>query len=211
MVLVNRTVTGAACDQISSANFAGAAEAARYLLDAGRNQIAMIGGPTSASTAHEREEGLRSVVDTAPGARAEVVRGDFSHGTAYAIARELLSRREPPSAIFCVNDLTAFGVLDAARALGVRVPEDLWVIGFDDIPSAAWETFDLTSVRQPIDKMAAEAVSMLLARLAGASSPPRHQRFPCELVIRGTTGAARPQDASRPLPAPANLPARPGP
>lgn len=188
VVLVNRTIAGAGCDQVSSDNVAGAMEAARHLLQADRTNIAMIGGPSGASTAHEREEGLRSVVDATPGARCEVLRGDFSHATAHRIARDLLTRAEPPLAIFCVNDLTAFGVLDAARSLGVQVPDDLWVIGFDDIPMAAWESFDLTSIRQPIGEMAAEAVSMLLGRLGGESHPFVHRRFPCELVVRGTTG-----------------------
>lgn len=92
-----------------------------------------------------------------------------------------------PTAIFGVNDLTAFGVLNAAESLDLRVPEDLWVVGFDDVSMASWERFDLTTVRQPNDEIAQLAVLWLLERISGQRSDPRRHRFPCDLRVRGST------------------------
>lgn len=193
VVLVNRTVADPPCDQISSDNVAGAASAGRYLLAAGHQRLAMVAGPTGASTSDEREHGFRSVVDPS-GVRCEVQPGDFSHASARQVAARLLDRSDPPTAIFCVNDVTAFGVLDAARAEGVSVPEELWVVGFDDIPMAKWESFDLTTIRQPIDDMARRAADLLLERLSGSTAPPVHVRLPCELLIRGSTAHHAPPE-----------------
>lgn len=187
VVLVNRTVPDAPCDQISSDNFGGAAAVGRYLLAHGHDRLALISGPASASTSQERERGFRSVVEPST-AHCDVRVGDFSHATGRRLVRELLEGSEPPTAVFCVNDLTAFGALDAARSHGVTVPDDLWVVGFDDIPMASWESFDLTTVRQPIDEMARRAADLLLDRLSGGIAAPAHHQLPYQLVVRGSTG-----------------------
>lgn len=187
VVLVNRTLPDAGCDQVSSDNEGGAARVGSYFLAAGRTRAGLVRGTPRASTAMEREAGFRRVIDGS-GIPLVTHDGDFSHGAGHRAGLALLDRDAPPTAIFCVNDLMAFGVLDAAIALGVRVPEELWVVGFDDIPMAAWETFDLTTVRQPIDDMATHAVEALLARIAGADGEATHQRFGGDLIIRRTTG-----------------------
>jgi LacI family transcriptional regulator len=193
-VLVNRTIPTAPCDQVSSDNLQAAASAARYLLAAGHDRLALLKGTAGASTSEERTRGFRSVIDPSD-ARCLELDGDFSHDTARRLALELLRGPQPPTAIFCVNDLSAFGVLDAARACGVAVPRDLWVVGFDDIPMAGWEAFDLTSIRQPIDEMARTAADLLLDRLAGETAPPRHRVLTCDVVVRGST-AHRALDAA---------------
>jgi len=87
-------------------------------------------------------------------------------------------------------------VIDAATQLGVRVPEDLWVVGYDDVDMASWAAFDLTTVRQPSRLMAAEAVSLLRDRLDDPERPYEHLRFGSELVIRGTSGPAKDSPAT---------------
>ena len=100
----------------------------------------------------------------------------------------MLSSDDPPDAIFATNDYTAFGVLDEAKRRGVRVPEDLWVVGYDDIAMSDWSLFDLTTVRQPTSKMAREAVRLLLARIESDDHPVESILFEGELIVRGSTG-----------------------
>src|SRR6478735_601848 len=108
--------------------------------------------------------------------------GQFSHHSGYQWGLDLLASRARPSAIFAANDLIAFGALDAARRIGIRVPEDLSVVGFDDIDMAGWEAFNLTTVKQPLGTMGREAVGLLLERIAAAedAAPPRRRTLPVE-------------------------------
>lgn len=189
VVLVNRGVTGAACDQVTSDNVGGAGTVAGYFVAAGHERIGMIGGPTDTTTATEREEGFfRGLAEAGVVLPDEYSpRGDFSHAQGHAAMRRLLALPQPATAVFCVNDLTAFGAIDGARSAGARIPEDVWVVGFDDVDMASWEAFDLTTVRQPIGDMADMAVSLLLARIEHRTRPPEHRRFPSGLVLRGST------------------------
>lgn len=202
VVLLNRGVPNLACDQVVSDNVTGAGLVADYLVDAGHERIGFIGGPDRPSTAVERAAGFRAGL-MRRGVElptAYVRHGDFSHASGHSALRDLRALDPPPTAVFCANDLTAFGALDAARSLGVRVPDDLWVVGFDDVAMAAWEAYDLTTVRQPLADMVARAVELLLARIADPARPPRREVFPAELVIRGSSG---------PLAAPGRAPERP--
>jgi LacI family transcriptional regulator len=101
----------------------------------------------------------------------------------------LLSRADRPQAVFCANDLMAFGALDALRANHVQ-PQDCWVIGYDDVDMAAWDSFSLTTVRQPSREMARVGARMLLDRIHGPGQPARRVNFPCDLIVRGSARAA---------------------
>lgn len=198
IVLVNRTVQDAECDTVTSDNVSGGRTVGRYFADHGRTP-AVISGPATASTSSERVAGFCEVfpIGTAmPASRLEFA--DFSHDAGARFCREMLTGDDPPDAIFATNDLTAFGVIDAATQLGVRVPEDLWVVGYDDVDMASWAAFDLTTVRQPSRLMAAKAVALLRDRLDDPDRPYEHLRFGSELIIRGTSGpAAVPSDTTR--------------
>jgi LacI family transcriptional regulator len=189
VVLVNRTLAGISCDQVTSDNDAGGRLVAAYLAGHGHRRLGLLSGPRGISTTDERETGYRAGLREAGlSLPAElVVRGEFHHNDGYEGMRRLLDRDDPPSAVFCTNDLIAFGARDAARALGVRVPQDVWLVGYDDIPMASWEAFDLTTVRQPIAAMADLAVDLLLARVEDRERPPHTHRLPAELVVRGST------------------------
>ncbi|MEE4597491.1 LacI family DNA-binding transcriptional regulator [Streptomyces sp. DSM 41524] len=190
VVLLHRGLDHIGCDQVTADNVAGGRLAAQYLVRAGHERIGFLRGPQSASTALHRERGFRETLDELGHPLApELVRpGDFSHDTARAAMRELLDRPQPPSAVFCANDLTALGAVDGAISLGVRIPEDVWVVGYDDIAMAAWEAYGLTTVRQPITDMARMAVRMLIERIEDRTLPARRREFPAELVIRRSTG-----------------------
>ena len=191
VVLINRTVEGYPSDQVSSDNLGGGRRVAEYLLGTGRQRIALIGGIQRASTIRDRERGFREALQVAGVEllphyyrRSET----FSHASGHEAATRLLELGSPPDAIFCVNDVLALGAIDGARSLGARVPEDLWVIGYDDIELASWGAYDLTTVRQPMEQMVAQAIDLLLAKIAKPDKPLVYKCFPNELVIRRSTG-----------------------
>lgn len=194
IVLLNRTLDDVAVDSVASDNQRGAADVAGYLLGHGHRRVALITGPADISTAREREAGFRAGLRVG-GVSLEdgvVVRGDFTHAAGHdALVRLLDATTSPPSAVFCVNDVIAFGVIDAARERGMRVPDDLWVIGYDDTEIARWASYDLTTVRQPAPLMARRGVDLLMERIAGeAPAAARSERLVGELVVRGSTAHA---------------------
>jgi LacI family transcriptional regulator len=191
VVLLNRTLTRLHCDRVATDNRGGAAAAARHLIELGHRRIAVVAGPRSVSTAREREDGFVSElaahgITLSPSA---VVRGDFTHAAGRRALGQLLT--DGPTAVFCVNDIIAFGVLDEARARGILVPGTLSVMGFDDTDMAAWPAFALTTVQQPSRQMAELGVRRLMQRIADPSIPPRLDRLPASLIVRGSTARQR--------------------
>ena len=190
MVLLNRYIDGLDVDRVVSDNHGGAVIGGRHLLELGHRRIAVVRGPSNTSTSRDRVAGLSEALAEGgvPLDPALVREGTFSHQSGYQHTRELLRLPDPPTAIVCGNDVVAFGALDAALSLGVRVPEDVSVLGYDDIPMAAWEVFQLTTLRQPMGDMARAAVHMLAERIENAREvgPGREQVFATSLVRRAT-------------------------
>jgi LacI family transcriptional regulator len=192
-VLVTRGVPDLACDQVLSDNRGGAQDVARLLVEAGHRRIGFLAGPESASSATERREGfidglLAAGFDVDGGLL--IAEGDFSQRSGAVATERWLADNDPPTAIFCVNDIAAFGALGAARRLGVDIPSQLWVIGFNDIAQAGWPALDLSTVRQQLDRMAERAVELLCRRIDGDTSEAVTERLPTSLVLRGTTDPA---------------------
>jgi LacI family transcriptional regulator len=192
IVLVNRELGGVQRDTVVSDNRTGGARVAELLAELGHTRIAHIAGPANTSTARERAAGFgealgRIGLSLDPGLQRA---GDYSHRDGYRWALELLGLERPPTAIFCDNDVIALGALDAARGRAVAVPRELSIVGFDDIALAAWESFRLTTIRQPLADMAEEAVRLLVDRVERADgAAARRIVFPTELIQRGTTAA----------------------
>lgn len=190
VVLINRTVRGYPGDQVASDNLDGGRRVADYFVAAGRRRIALISGSQQPSTIRDRERGFRAAL-AAAGIALTADRcqraAQFSHACGDQSARQLLQCAAPPDAIFCVNDVLALGAIDGARALGLRVPQDVWVVGYDDIEMASWGAYDLTTVHQPMPQMVAHAVERLLARIDDPELPVALTCFPNELVVRGST------------------------
>lgn len=191
-VLVNRYVEGVQCDTVTTDNAAGGSTVAEHLSAFGHRRVGLIGSSHTLSTAIEREEGFRAWL-----ARAGTPLDDdlvIAGAPSFALGRdglqELLHRRHPPTAIFCVNDITALGALSAAAGAAVPVPGILSIVGFDDIDMAAWETFSLTTMSQPVDQMAEHAVRLLLDRIDRPKRAPEHVTISPVLVRRATTGVA---------------------
>lgn len=194
VVQLNRASDTADVDTVVSDNLGGGRLAAEVLVARGHRRIALVCGPANTSTAREREAGFveRSTTMGVPLDPHLRRVGQFSHQSGYHWGLELLALDPRPTAVFAANDVVAFGVLDAARRLGVRVPEDLSVIGFDDIDMARWEGFSLTTVRQPLAEMARSAARLLLDRIAARDpGPPARRRvYPVEVVHRDTVADA---------------------
>jgi LacI family xylobiose transport system transcriptional regulator len=175
---------------VAAANRRGAFAAARHLLNLGHQRIAVISGPLDRLCARERLDGVRAAL-AAGGAPLDgnLLRSGmwFSFEDGRTHAAELLRLDEPPTAVLCGNDLQAFGVYEAARLAGLRIPDDLSVVGFDDISYAGWCGPPLTTVRQPISEMGATAARLVLALTAGKTITQTHVELATTLVVRGST------------------------
>lgn len=161
LILFNRIQPDANATAVTCDNFDGGRIAARTLIERGCARIAVIEGRRNTSTQTERMRGFLSVLEHAGRTPFAVQSGDFDYATSVAAARDLLTCDTRPDGLFCVNDLMAFAALDTARHLGLRVPADLAVVGFDDVPMASWASYDLTTVRQPLRQMIRDTVDLL--------------------------------------------------
>ena len=175
---------------VGATNWNGGLAAARHLLELGHRRIAMINGsPSEFVCCRAREDGYRAALEAA-GIRPDLVRVAPLYMTGgLAQAAELLRLAKPPTAIFAGNDLQALGVYEAARRAGVRIPEELSVVGFDDLPFVQWLGPPLTTVRQPLMQMGATAVEMALTLANGRSPDYERIELPTTLVVRQSTGA----------------------
>jgi len=175
---------------VDSDNFAGAVAATNYLLGLGHRRIGFLGGRQDLESARLREAGFRKAMSDA-GAKVDetLVRvGGYRPETAEAPARDLLKCSKPPTAVFAANDLSALATMDVARALGLTVPDDLSVIGFDNVPESALGYPPLTTISQPIQRMGAEALRLLVDLLEGVERD-THIRLSTELVERASCRA----------------------
>ena len=189
-VLLNRTVPGAEAVSCVADNVGGAAEVGRQFVGDGHRRVAGLLGPEETSTARDRERGFRDALADGGVALPEryVARGWFQYDSGYAGMKQLMEQRPAPSAVFCVNDHVAVGAINAAVELGLRVPDDVAVIGFDDLPVGRWPIFALTTVHVPFAAMSECVVELLVAQMRGEEAAPAGRTFPTELVRRRTHG-----------------------
>jgi LacI family transcriptional regulator len=193
-VLLHRGIDGLDCDQVVGDNWQGAYDAGRYLVEAGHTEIGLVTLVHTGNTSRDRDLGFRAALADA-GVKikpSNVVSVGVPHADAHAAATKLLRRKKPPTAIYTVTDLLAFGILDGARAVGAKVPEDVWVVGFDNTEMAAWEAFDLTTVEQPVHAIVETGVDLLQRRIQDPERPTEIVTLPCPLVIRRSTANTRP-------------------
>lgn len=182
---------------VTAENLPGAVSAVEHLVGLGHRRIGFIAGRSSLAAAWAREEGYRRALTSAGIAvdPALIGRGDFHPETATAPARALLELSERPTAIFAASDAMALKVLDVARELGLSVPEELSVVGFDNIPDSALARPALTTIDQPMYQLGYEAARMLTALVAGTWQGPHQVLLQTELVTRASTapppGSAR--------------------
>ena len=193
-VLVDRQVQGVQIDSVFADNQAGGFLAVNHLVGLGHTAIACITGPRGVRSSSERIAGYRQALEAAgihpdPG---WVVEGDFQVQSGYAGAERLLKIDNTPSAIFACNDLMAIGAYRYAHEKQLRIPQDLSIIGFDDIRLAEFTNPPLTTIRQSKTKMGAQAAELLLGRIANGSQSFRQEIIPVQLVERASTAQIPP-------------------
>lgn len=180
-------------DSATADDRGGGSAVAHLLTSLGHRRIGAVLGPPDTSTSRDREDGFREALAESDIALPDrwVVRSDFTEASGFGALRQMMSLRDRPTAVFCVNDWVAVGVLNAARDLGLAVPADLTVVGFDDLAIASWPVFDLTTVANPLAETGRRAARLLIERLTTMSSVPyRHEVAATRLVRRGTHGVA---------------------
>lgn len=174
---------------VGSTNWDGGLAATRHLLGLGHRRIGVISGPPDVLCSRARVDGYRSAHDeagTTPDP-ALVRWGDFTAEGGFQHATALLALDDPPTAIFAGSDHQALGVQRAARDAGLRIPQDLSIVGYDDLPLAAWLSPPLTTVRQPLREMAALATRMVLTLAEGKELASMRMDLATELVVRDST------------------------
>ncbi|MEV6039983.1 LacI family DNA-binding transcriptional regulator [Nonomuraea sp. NPDC052116] len=202
VVLINTLGSHFDLPSVEADNYEGARGAVRHLLDLGHRRIASLAGPMTYPCCQDRQRGYEDALAEAgvPIDASLTAQSAFEPPRARELVRELLDRADRPTAVFAHNDVTAYAAMEAAADRGLRVPEDLSVVGFDDIPSSAHVKPALTTVGQPFEAMGQQAARMLLAIVSPESEPgsgsgedpppPTRIQLPTTLVVRDSTGPA---------------------
>ena len=187
VVLFNRTVPGSPSSTVAADNAGGGRSVADLLCRAGHTRIAFMAGLEDTSTSRDREQGfLQGLAEHDQRCFARAV-GNYRFDTAEQAAQALFGGKARPDAVFVANDHMAIAVMDTLRLqMGLRVPDDVSVVGFDDVPQAAWRSYRLTTVRQPASQMIDATVTLLLAQVAGRDTQAVAQILPTELVLRSS-------------------------
>ena len=187
VVLFNRTQDDDRLSAVTSDNFQGGQKVARFLLAGGHKRIGYIAGWEGASTQRDREKGFtEELVRNGQELYAREV-GNFNSDEARQAARTMFSKQNFPDAVFVANDAMAIAVIDVIRfELGLQVPEQVSVVGYDDVPISSWPAYDLTTVRQPANRMVAETVSILIESIENKTTIARRIEIDGPLMVRGS-------------------------
>jgi LacI family transcriptional regulator len=179
---------------VGATNWQGAFDATRYLIDLGHRRVGFITGDMELGCARDRLAGYHAALDQfgLPDDPALIREGDFFQTCGYTAANELLTLPEPPTAIFASNDVMAFGVMEAVRDHHLRIPDDISIVGFDDVPQATQVHPPLTTVRQPLEQMGRAGARLLLEIIQDPEHLLPRIELPTELAIRAT--AQKPRD-----------------
>jgi len=195
VVLLDRTSPVAELSSVAVDDVAGAAMAVDHLLSLGHDRIAFINGSSTIKQCVDRRAGMVRALTGAgldpDTSMIEVTVSSLNAAGGEAGVTELLASRSGASALFCVNDLTALGAMRTLRAHGLEIPEDMAVVGYDDVNFASMLTTPLTSVRQPTYRLGQVAADLLLRAAGPGAAPPQQVEFQPELVVRASSGPPR--------------------
>ena len=188
VVLFNRTQDDKRLSAVTSDNILGGQKVAEFLIATGHRKISYISGWEDASTQRDREKGFEDELTRNQLSIFSRESGNFNSNEARQAARKMFTADEIPDAVFVANDDMAFAVMDVIRfELDLKIPEDVSVVGYDDVPIASWPAYNLTTVRQPANRMVAEAVSILMDSIENKTTEPRRIEIDGPLIIRGST------------------------
>ncbi len=188
VVMFNRGQDDDRLSEVTSDNIAGGKRATDYLIAGDHKNIAHIMGWQGSSTGRDRATGFTQAMSAAGLKPFTMIDGMYSRETAAAATRELFAGPNRPDAIFVGNDHMAFAVMDTLRfELGLSVPNDVSIIGYDDVPLAAWPAYNLTTIRQPVNRMVEATVDALLTQIEAPETPRHKLRIDGPLIVRNST------------------------
>jgi LacI family transcriptional regulator len=193
VVMVDRDVPNVEVDAVLTDNQLGGYLATRHLLELGHKRIACISGPSSITPSAERMIGYRKALEQAglPYDERLILRGDYHAQSGMEITHSILNMDPRPTAVFALNDLMALGALRAAAEAGCIVPEELAVVGYDDLEIARFSNPPLTTIAHPKKEIGARALELLVDRISRKGSPPSRLVLPPELIIRRSSQPAQ--------------------
>jgi LacI family transcriptional regulator len=195
VVAVDPNVASSIVPAVDADNLEGATTITRHLIELGHRRVGFLAGRPDLESARQREVGFRKALGAAgiPVDPTLVRVGGYRAETSDEPARQLLELDDPPTAIFAANDLSALQTMQVARSLGLTIPDDLSVVGFDNIPESALSDPPLTTIDQSIQQMGFEAVKLLIDLIEGGPERSRHVTLPTRLVIRQSSRAIGPR------------------
>lgn len=182
VVLYNRYAEDDAVPSVVCDSLGGERMLVDRLVEAGHQRFAILSGPEDSYVGNQRVQGALARL-AHHGLTADVLPGRFDHESGAEAMRRVMAMAQRPDALICANDLMAIGAIDAARdAFGLTIPGDLSIVGFDGVGPAAWPSYRLTTIRQPVRRMSEAAVTMLLERMANPDLPPEVRSFSGALI-----------------------------
>ena len=196
VVLFNRVQDDGRLSAVESDNLGGGTILAEFLVTGGHQRIGYIAGWESASTQRDREAGFLAGLHAAGLSLHARQVGNFRHDEAAEAARKMFTGPDRPDAVFVANDHMAFAVMDVLRfELGLRIPEDVSVVGYDDVPMASWPSYNLTTIRQSAEAMVAKTVEILMQHIEDDDATPRRTRVDAPLIVRGSARVLKQDEA----------------
>lgn len=186
VIMFNRYSLEVAVNSVGCDHARGAREVADFLMAGGHGRFAYIAGEANSSTNEERERGFTERLAASGHTLFARGQGDYSYASGFEAAGGILEKTERPDALFCANDWMALGAIDRARQMGLDIPGDLSLVGFDDTAMAAWPRYALTTIKQPIDKLVAATVEVLLDAIESLDEERVIKLIPGNLVVRSS-------------------------
>ena len=193
IVLLDRRANRYEFDTVRVDNVQGGFTAVSHLIEQGYRRIALIGGTANLTTARERFEGYQKALEAAgiPLDKSLIKHGDYKKDSGYQLTRDLMQLREPPEAIFAANNLMTLGTLQALQELQIRIPQDVALVGFDDMPWSGQLCPPLTAVAQPTYDLGQEAARLLLRRMHDREAASQSIVLQTRLIVRESSGVNR--------------------
>ena len=187
IVLFNRSQDNPSMSFVTSDNYAGGIKVGKFLIESGHTKIGYIAGWKGASTQRDREAGLRSILNSYDLDIFKTEQGNFV-GLEARLATQRMLMRQIPTAIFVANDHMAFSVMDTIRyELNLKIPEDISIVGYDNVPASSWLSYSLTTVDQPVKEMVVKTVDLLVEKIEKPNDKIERVKIDGGLIIRGST------------------------
>lgn len=186
VVLFNRYIAHTKTHAVYCDNYLGGREIATYLIGMGHRSFAFISGPASTSTSNDRKKGFEEVLRERGIRDLFILQGEYSYENGFRAAQEIISRPQRVDCIFCANDIIAIGAMEGIREMGWHIPEDISIIGFDDIPMAAWPSYSLTTWKYSLEELVRHSVELLLEDINGNAREQRTIVTKGYLTVRNT-------------------------